>query len=278
MPALEPRLGVVVERGDLLHRGTDPRPLLQDGRPEVAVIDDLVLVLVVRVVGQLVLQGKLRLTWHYAQLGPGDQLAHLEGALVHPAPHVDGVGRLLVHCHADHGRRYVLHPAVQALEAAVVIHPGVAGPLIAATYQHLVEAIEPAETGAALQIDEGRVDHLLDRGIPTEAHIGPLDLLDPHATGRHQGDLHHPVVDDEQIHPLLAPAVQAPLLDGEGYRALDPQLVAGDLPVPHIQPLLGVGQQELGGLARTRAQGEQHGNGEFLQHGFILVSLVFGDS
>ena len=75
-----------------------------------------------------------------------------------------------------------------------------------------------------------------------------------------------------------SPAVQAFLLDGEGYRALDPQLVAGDLPVPHIQSLLGVGQQEFGGLARTRAQGEQHGNGEFLQHGFILVSLVFGDS
>ncbi len=238
-------------------------------------IDDLVLVLVVRVVRQLVLQGKLRLARHYAELGPGDQLAHLEGALVHPAQHMDGIGGLLVHGHADHGGGYVLHPAMQALEAAVVIHPGVTRPFIAAAHQHLVEAVEPAEAGTALQIDEGGVDHLLDRRIPAEAQIGRLDLLDPHATGRYQGDLHDAVVDDEQIHPLLAAAVQALLLDGEGGLALDPQLVAGDLPVPHVQSLLGVGQQEFGGMACGGAQGEQHGDGEFLQHGFILVSLVF---
>jgi hypothetical protein len=43
----------------------------------------------------------------------------------------------------------------------------------------------------------------------------------------------------------LAAAVQAFLLDGEGNRALDTELLAGDLPVTHIQPLLGVGQQKL---------------------------------
>ena len=73
----------------------------------------------------------------------------------------------------------------------------------------------------------------------------------------------------------LAAAVQAFLLDGEGNRTLDAELLAGDLPVAHIQPLLGVGQQKFGGVTRGGAQGEQHGNGEFLQHGFILVSLVF---
>src|SRR5690606_32878837 len=84
---------------------------------------------------------------------------------------------------------------------------------------------------------------------------------DPHASGRHQGNFHYAVVDDQQIHPLLPSAVQSLLLDGERDGALDPQLVAGDLPVPYIQPLLGVGQQELGGLTRARAQGEQHGTG-----------------
>ena len=49
--------------------------------------------------------------------------------------------------------------------------------------------------------------------------------------------------------PSLA-AVQTFLLDGKGNRALDAELLAGDLPVAHIQPLLGVGQQKFGGVTR----------------------------
>ena len=148
----------------------------------------------------------------------------------------------------DFVRRDIGRPPVQGQQLAVV-DARMPHPFIAAAGDQLIETFQPTQTTTAIELDEGRIDHFLDRRIPAHAHIANRRLQHVHTTRRHHRELHRTVIDIDNAHALLPTTVQGAQGNAEGFVGLDAELLAGDLPVlggfvgieQHVIPGQGVG-------------------------------------
>ena len=78
-----------------------------------------------------------------------------------------------------------------------------------ATPRHpFVEPFNPTEAAAALEVDEFRMHHLLDRRIPTEPHIAEIYIQNTHATRGDYPKAQFAVVHLDNLHTLLFAALQ----------------------------------------------------------------------
>jgi hypothetical protein len=125
-----------------------------------------------------------------------------------------------------------------------------AGPLEAAAHQHLVEAVQPAEPAAAVELDVGGVDDLLDRRDPAEGDVATAGAKHVHSPRRDHRDGHPTVVDLDQLDAFLLAAVQDALLDRERRVGGDPEINAGDRPFVGPARGLRIGQNEVPRLRR----------------------------
>ena len=166
------------------------------------------------------------------QFGVDAKVGLLEGLLVQHALEADAVRRLFVDGQYHLAGRQVAGPAVQGQELAL-IHSRVADPLETGARHQFVEAFQPAQAIAALQVDEGRIDHLAHRGIPSQSQGAGLGAQDVHAPGRHHGELQGAGVDLDQHRAFLASATQAVHPDGKGQAIAQAQAIAADAPVLH---------------------------------------------
>ncbi|MNS33598.1 hypothetical protein D3C72_657140 [compost metagenome] len=194
-------------------------------------IQRLVFLRIIAVVGQGVVEGE----HHAARFG--DQFSHdgevdlLERLLFQFATQADGVWWFLIDVQGDFVRRYVGGPTVQGQQLAIV-DAGVADPFVTAAGDQFVETLQPAQTIAPIEFDEGRVDHFLDRRIPAHAHIADRRLQDVHSAGRHYRKFHRTVIDVDDADTLLPASVQSAQGNAEGLVGFYAKLLAGDLPVP----------------------------------------------
>jgi hypothetical protein len=140
---------------------------------------------------------------------------------------------------------------------------GVAGPFEAAADHPFVEALEPAEAAAVLEVDVGGVDHLLHRGIPAEPDIGAGGVEDSHAAGGDDGEGEGAIVDDDDIDAFLTSAVEGHLSDAPGGGG-QPEVAVGEGPLFRADAACGAGQDMAERFCGWDGGGErgEHGGGE----------------
>src|SRR5262245_66372306 len=85
-------------------------------------------------------------------------------------------------------------------------------PFQPATDHPFVEAFEPAQTAATLQIDELRMDDLFDRRIPAETDVAHLDLRHAHPARRNHDETQASVVDADHVNAFLLASSQSVFL------------------------------------------------------------------
>jgi len=131
-------------------------------------------------------------------------------------------------------------------------------PFEATAGHQLVEALEPSQTAAPVEFDEGRIDHLLHRRIPTQPDVTGNRFEHVHATRGDDCHAHGAIVDLDQAYPFLPPAVQRAHADRKRLCRIDAQFLAGDAPV--LRGLVVVDQNLFPGHGWSRqadAQAEQ---------------------
>ena len=112
------------------------------------------------------------------------------------------------------------------------------GVLEAAPRHPFVEPFNPAETAAALEVDEFRMHHLLDRRIPAQPHIAKVYIEDAHAARGDHSKAQSAVVHLDNLHPLLFAALQDTLANvALGLAAVSGQIAGDHLPTAHAIPL-----------------------------------------
>src|SRR5207244_8729958 len=129
----------------------------------------------------------------------------------------------------------------------------------------------PAEPAATVQVDELRVDDLLDRRVPAEADLAHRHGQDAHAPGWDEGDSQLAVVHDDEVHTLLLAAVQRQLADRPGDGTAGRDLATVRLPRRHADVLACADEDfaeglRPGGGGRGDAARERDEDGEALEH------------
>ncbi|CRM87828.1 hypothetical protein [Pseudomonas sp. 22 E 5] len=142
-----------------------------------------------------------------------------------------------------------------------VVDAGVADPFVAAAGDQFIETFQPTQTTAAIEFDEGRIDHFLDRRIPAHAHIADRGLQDVHAASRHYREFHGAVIDIDDADALLATAVQGTQANAEGLVGFYSKLLAVDLPA--LGGFVGVEQDVIPGHGVGGSGQCAEGNKEF---------------
>ncbi len=269
LPCAQPGLGIVVERRHLPRRRQQARALFEDRPPEVAVVDDLVVLGIVAGVAQHVVDGERVAARDVAQFGPGFEVRLLEAVLLEQPAHADRIWRVLVDVHDHLGGGRIAGAAMQGIQHALR-GDRMAGPFIAATHQHLVEAFQPAQAVAAFQGDAIRIDHLIHRGVPAQADALAGDVQQAHAAGRAQHDDQAVLAaDGDDLAAFLAAAVQHALFDAEVV-LMDSQRLAVDAPVALRLVGLRVGQHD---AACRRRGGQQQRRGPDQTYFHLLATL-----
>jgi len=97
--------------------------------------------------------------------------------------------------------------------------------------QHLVEAVQPADSPGLVKVDEGRVHGPQDGRLPAQPDRALHGVPDAHAARGHAYEAERPVVDLDHVHPLAQPSPQ---------RAIGHAVAPGSPPHlrrPHRDPL-----------------------------------------
>ena len=89
LPVVNARFGVVIEWAHAHRWRKEMCAFFEDRRPEVAVIDDLVILRVIGMVGQNIMQAELVGSGNVAQFGHGLQIRFFERALFDQTPNAD---------------------------------------------------------------------------------------------------------------------------------------------------------------------------------------------
>ena len=228
---------VLVERGHHLDGRQQLRALLEDRRAEVGVVEHLEFLPLAASVGHGVVDPEGQPLRQHRELGRQLELRPVEHPLVDDPADRDLVRRLALGDELDLLRGEVRDPAVQrqvhrrlgARVGDVPIGPRLTVPFQPAAAEPLIEPVQPAEPAAALEVDEVRVDDLLDRRIPAEDPGSVVEHgVDPHAARRDQGDLEPAVIDPEDIDAFLLPPEVSVLPDRPGARAFRGHVAADD--------------------------------------------------
>ena len=193
-------------------------------------VQRLVFLRIVAVIGQGVVEGEHYTAGLSDQFGRDREVDLLERLLFQFATQGDGVRWFFIDVQGDFVRRNVGGPTVQGQQFAAV-DAGVADPFVSAASDQLIETFQPAQPTTAIEFDEGRIDHFLDRRIPTHAHIADRGLQDVHSASRYYREFHRAVIDVDNADALLPTAVQGAQGDAEGFVGVYAELLAGDLPV-----------------------------------------------
>src|SRR5271156_3498286 len=112
-----------------------------------------------------------------------------------------------------------------------LIQTGMADPFITAAYDQFIEAFEPAQAPASVQVDEGRIHLLAHRRIPAQAHFSGYGFEDVHAARRNDRNLHDACIDIDDGDTFLTPAMQNAQTYRERLVDFQAEFLAGDLPV-----------------------------------------------
>lgn len=230
LPVRQLGFGLVVEGRDLFHRCCEPRALLEEWRAEIAVVQRLVFLRIIAVIGQRIVKGKTGAAGLSDKLGHHRKIDFLERLLFQFAAQADGIGWFFIDVQRDAAGWGIGSAAVQGQQLTIV-HAGMADPFVTAAGHQFIEAFQPAQTSAPIEFDEGRVDHVLDRRIPTHAYIADGGLQDIHATGWHHREFHRAVIDIDDADTFLSPTVQGVQAYGERFAGFHTELLTGDRPV-----------------------------------------------
>ena len=200
-----------VERRDLTHRRDEARSRGEERRAVVGVIDHLKLLIECAAIGQRILDPEGRCAWLGGDFRPELQLRPVERPLVDASAHTDTGTGLAVDEHLDFGRGNIRDFSVQRqvhlrLFADVVderVPTGMARPFQPAPREPLVEAFQPSQPAARVQVHVLRVHDLAHGRVPAEAQVTHDHAQDAHPARRYERNRQPSVVDGDEIDAVL---------------------------------------------------------------------------